>query len=247
MDSGESCDDGNDISGDGCSATCSAESTPSLAVSIDKPAVTTELKTANMLVVTLTGGGGFSGNVNLTGSVLDAANAPIPGWTIAFSQASVAVPASGSVTAVATLTIPAQNRGLLGTVKIDVASTLGTESITSTVTVLNQVTFTVDIVNGQCVYPTDGGTGAATVPVALGTKVRFFNKGGANLEIHSNNIAAIPHQGQVNGTDDPITESQSAYERTLGGTVGGNVNWYCHAPGPNLQGGNPTIRIAAAP
>ncbi|MDQ3298479.1 MAG: hypothetical protein M3619_17990 [Myxococcota bacterium] len=250
VDTGEACDDGNTTSGDGCSAGCSSEQvvTPRVSVSLDKTAISTELKTSNMVVVTVTGADGFSGAVNLTGAVLDGASAPVQGWAVVFNTPTVNVPLDGTATAVATLTIPSQFKGVTnGMLKIDAASTAAPQSAMATVAVANQLTFTLNLVNNQCAYPMDGGTGAAQVEVAIGTKVRFFNAGAANLEIHSNNAAAIPHQGQVGGTDDPITESQTAYEKTLAGTVGGTVNWYCHAPGPNLQGGNPTMRIVAAP
>src|SRR5215207_6069381 len=59
----ESCDDGNKAGGDGCSATCTPEASPRLDVSLDKLTLSTELKTKNMLTLSLTGADGFSGPV----------------------------------------------------------------------------------------------------------------------------------------------------------------------------------------
>ena len=84
MESGETCDDGNTTAGDGCSASCATESSsPRVTVTVDKPTVSTELMSSNKLTVTVTGSGGFSGVVNLAGSVVDGANAPLTAWTVA--------------------------------------------------------------------------------------------------------------------------------------------------------------------
>src|SRR5262245_46356428 len=66
----EACDDGNTTNGDGCSSTCTIEAVPALAMSVDKPTISTELKTTSMVTVTLTGSGGFSGPVTLAASVV---------------------------------------------------------------------------------------------------------------------------------------------------------------------------------
>jgi hypothetical protein len=121
--------------------------------------------------------------------------------------------------------------------------------VTSTVTVANQVTFRLGVNGGICAYPADAGTGANPIRVTTGTKLRFFNSGTANFEIHSNNVGGVSHQGQApNGTADPVTESNTAYEQTIAGGVGGNISWYCHSPVNPAETGaiRPAISVVAA-
>src|SRR5690348_6007685 len=85
---------------------------PRVDVSIDKPTVTTELMTTNMLTVTLTSANGFAGAVSLTASVVDAQGQPLAAWPVTLSAASLTVAANASAQSVATLMIPSENRGL---------------------------------------------------------------------------------------------------------------------------------------
>jgi len=243
IDANETCDDGNTNSGDGCSSSCQTEVTPRLDVSVDKPTVTTELGSKTMLTLTLTSSGGFAGPVTLTGSAVDPANMPITGWTVTLTNPTVDVPADGTVNAVAELDIASNATTLTGTAKIDVSGGPAAQTALSAITTMNQVTLTIDLNgNGECVYPVSGQ--AQAVPIRVGTTVRFFNKSQTlPLEIHSNNTGAIPHQGQVGGEDDPVTEPQTAYTKVLGGNPGGIVNWYCHSPGPDMNDKNPIIAI----
>lgn len=218
--------------------------TPKVDVTIDKTAIPTELKTSNLIMVTVKGSGGFSGNVALSAAIVDANDAPLAGWTVDFSSPSVTLAADGTGTAVATLKIPAKNAGLAGSVKIIGTSTAtaGTNTAVASVTALNQVTFAVkvDAATGKCVYPADAGTTGAPVALALGTKVRFFNTGTANLEIHSGGV--ISHQGQnPNGTADPVTEANTAYEQQPTGA--GAATWYCHAPATDLGANDPRFTV----
>jgi plastocyanin len=203
-------------------------------VTVDKPTINTELKSTSMVTVSFQASGGFSGPVNLTASVVDAANAPLTGWTVALDSSTVNLAADGSATAVATLTIPSENRGLAGTIKIDATSSLGTVNLTSTVTVQNQVTIPVSLNNNQCVYPPAG-----TIQMTVGSKIRFLNTAtDDNITIHvdnggnANTAPGVPHQS------DPGSAPGTAYERTITGLAGGDgtFSWYCHAPGPNVGG-----------
>src|SRR5450755_2201622 len=60
IDPGETCDDGNVASGDGCSATCQTESgvTPRIEATIDQATVATALNEKATLSVTVTSMGG---------------------------------------------------------------------------------------------------------------------------------------------------------------------------------------------
>ena len=202
---------------------------PRLDVTIDKPTITTELMTTNMLTVTLTSANGFTGSVSLTASVVDAQGQPLAAWPVTLSAASLSVAANASASSVATLTIPSENRGLAGTVKIEATSSAGTQSVTSAVTALNQLTFGVTLNNGQCEYPSAGNTN-----VTYGTKVRFLNKANTNITIHVDDGGpyGVPHQ------PDPGSAPDTAYEKvvtepTQTPTVQ-QFSWYCHQPGPNV-------------
>ncbi len=224
----EVCDDGNTAGGDGCSATCSEEEipTPRLDVVVDKQIIDTELMTSHMITVTLGAAGGFSGAVNLTASVVDAASNPIPGWTVTFDNATVNIPVDGGGQAIATLTVPSTNKGLSGMVKIDAASSLGTKQVTSMVTAANQITIPMTLnANGQCVYPPAG-----TINITVGSKLRFLNKAASNVTIHmAPEINGLEHQ------PNPGSAPNGVYEQTVTGTPADTIGWYCHAPGPTVN------------
>lgn len=214
-------------------------------VTFDKITLDTELKTANPINVTVKGSEGFSGPVNLSASIVDGTGAVVPGWAVTLSAPSVTLTADGTATAVAMVTIPAMSTGLTGMLKVTSTSAAksGTTAATSAITAAKTVTFNIKVdATGKCVYPVDGGNTAAPVTVAVGTKIRFFNSGTANFEIHSFNKPLIAHQGQdPGGTADPVTEANTAFEQTP--SITGVTSWYCHAPGPDLNTSNPRIVV----
>jgi hypothetical protein len=240
-------DDGSNTGSQGSNTGSNSNNpTPKVDIAVDKTTIPTELHTNNPITVTVTGSGGFSGDVALAGSVVDTAGVAIPGWTVEFSAPTVTLAANGTGSSVATLKIPAANAGLGGMLKITGTSTatVGTNLVAIPVTVLNQVTFAVkaQTVNGvnKCVYTAESGTVANPVKLTLGTKVRFFNTGTVNLEIHADGV--ISHQGRApNGLADPVTEPGSAYEQQPTGT--GAATWYCHAPDTNLGANDPRILV----
>jgi len=234
IDSGESCDDNNTTSGDGCSSSCTDETStvPKLNVSLDKTTVNTELNKDTMITVTLAGEGGFAENVALTGKAVDGTGATLAGWTVTFSQANVAVPNNGSTTSVATVHVPSNSTALTATVKIEAMSSLGMTPADSAFTALNQITFEVTNNNAQCVYPTGPN---ATLTAHVGVKLRWVNKftagavAGDRITIHiDGNGTGATHE------PDPGHLINTAYEDTITAVGTGPVNWYCHAPGPNL-------------
>ena len=204
----------------------------------------TELRTTNMATVTLRGSGGFGGAVTLAGSVVNAQNAQIPGWTVAFNNTNVTVPADGSVDVVATLTIPSDNRvpgagaapKIDGVLKIDATSSLGAKTITTPVSALNQVSLNVTMNGGLCVYSAVTGLTKVTV----GTKVRMVNKGTDPMIFHSDGNATIglPHQNTAT-----TTAVNVSYDNTIL-TAGANFGWYCHSPGPNPNNNGIAVGIS---
>jgi hypothetical protein len=237
---------GDDGSSNGSSTQGSGANngTPKVDVTIDKPTISTELYTSNPVTVTVTGSGGFSGAVALSGTVVDGSGTAIPGWTVDFSAPSVTLAKNGTQTSVATLKIPGTNAGLSGTLKITGASsaTTGSNAASATVTAMNQITFSVKVDNatGKCVYTAESGTVANPVKLSQGTKVRFFNTGTANLVILSGGV--ISHQGQApNGLADPVTEPNTAYEQMPTGA--GVATWYCHDPATDIGANDPRISV----
>lgn len=212
-------------------------------ITVDKATMATELKTANVVAVTVKGSNGFSGNVALAASVVDATGATLD-WTVSLSQPSVNLAANGTATVMATVNIPTKTAGLAGMLKISSTSAAktGTTTASSAITAANQITWAVkvDAATGKCVYPADAGTAANPVVIAQGTKVRFFNSGTADLVIHSGGV--ISHQGQApNGLADPTTETMTAYEQMPTGT--GSASWYCHAPATDLGAMDPRFTV----
>jgi hypothetical protein len=219
---------GDDVQG---GTDASVSQTPRLAVTVDKPTISTELMTTTQVTVTLTGSGGFGGMVTLAATPLTDADAPLPGWTVGFNTTTVSVPVDGTGTAVATLTLPSENRGLSGKVRIDATSSLGVQSTSSMVTALNQVSFDVTLsANGQCVYPA-----AATKSVTVGTKVRFVNKATDNITIHVESTTQGGPTYGVTHQPDPGSLPGAAYEKTINASGTTPIKWYCHAPGPTVN------------
>jgi hypothetical protein len=211
--------DGNAESSDACSATCQTEATPQLALAVDKPALATELLSTNIVTVTLTASGGFAGDVALAANVVDGSNVAVPGWTVVLDKASVTLAPDGTANVVATLTIPSENTGLAGTIKIDGTASVGTKHVETTVTVMNQITFSITSTGTDCVYPADA---VGTVNVSNGTKLSFYNASVANnIVIHIG--------GGINGLnhEQGMTGPGMAYEQTVADTVG-TTDWYCH-------------------
>ncbi len=215
-------DDDGSGSGSGSGSDPDPLPVPRLDSTIDKTTVDTELGTTHTFKVNLAASGDFSGAVTVAPTAVDASNVPVPGWTVSVDMATVTLATNGTAVVTGTLVVPTENNGLVGTVKFDVSSSLGSEALSAAVTVTNQLTLVVtQNGNGQCVYPN-----APTGAVKVGTKVRFLNMGVDNIMIHTNEVAGINHQD----TGGAGLTTNTAYERTTTGT--GTVQWYCHSPGP---------------
>jgi cysteine-rich repeat protein len=218
----EACDDSNTTNGDGCSSTCQndQQAQPKLTASVDKPTLSTQLLTTNMVTVSLQSGNGFAGQVTLAPSVVDANGNALAGWTVTLDKTTVDVAANGTASAVATIKIPSDTRAASGTIKIDATSSLGVEHIQSVATVAKQISFPVTLNGTQCVYPTYA---VGTVRVLSGTTLRFENKDAAqNMIFHiGTGVGGLSHQ------PDSGTAPGAAYTQTVTGTSG-QVDWYCH-------------------
>jgi len=215
--------------------------TPKLDVTLDKPTISAELLTTNMVTVTLAASGGFSGSVGLVASAVDSAGAAIPGWTVTLDKATVDMAADSTATAVATVKIPSDSAATTGSVKIETTSSLGAiPAATSAVTVAKQLSIKMTLNGADCVYP---AATLGTVKVTQGTKIRWVNNSGGNLTIHINGgIAGLSHQQGA-------TPDGGVFEQTVGAASGTSPDWYCHtkndpaAANPKL----PTSNFQAVP
>lgn len=209
---------------------------PRVDVSVGSATINPELMTTSTITVVVRASDGFTGNVTLAAAALDTTSNPIPAWALSLADTTLAVPLNGVATTSVTLTLPAKKTKLDGSVKITLtaAGTAGTHAASTTVSIKDQVTWQlrVDNVTTKCVYPQNGGTGAAPVVLALGTKVRFFNNGTAEWQLHATGL--IDHQ-----TD--TTPAGGVYEQTPSST--GTQSWYCHIPGPDIGANDPAFRV----
>ncbi|HET7501992.1 MAG TPA: hypothetical protein VFK02_13340 [Kofleriaceae bacterium] len=196
--------------------------TPKLDVTVDKPTISTELYSTNMVTVSLHASGGLTGPVALTASAVDGAGAALPAWTVTLDASTVELAADGTATAVATLKVPSDSAAMQGTVKVEATSAAATltTSTSSMVTVAKQLTvpLTLDAA-GDCVYPKEM---VGTVKVQNGTLIRWVNNAASPVTIHitTPKIDGLTHQQGA-------TAAGGKYEQTVAGTSG-TTDWYCH-------------------
>ena len=197
IDSGETCDDSNSASGDGCSSQCQTESTggtPRIAASLDKMTVATALGKTETVTLTLMSIDGFAGSANIAASLVDGANAPIAGVMVT-GPTSVSLTADGSAPAQFTVTVPTSATGidLAATLKLEVTSSAAPVSAASSVNIAAVYTFD---------YTAGLGTGAANHPgklmknvtVKRGAKLRFTNNDTIEHRTHGDGGMAFPHE-----------------------------------------------------
>lgn len=221
---------GDDDDGSGSNPGSGSSASPKLEVSVDKPTLSTELLTTNMVTVMLRARGGFAGPVTLAASAVDAGGAPLPAWSVTLDNATVNMTADGTATAVATVKIPSDRPVLTGAIKVDATSSLGASTAMSNVTVANQLTFKMALNGGACTYPVTSGT---ITTISQGTKVRWINTdAAARITIHINDNNAI--QGFVHEPDPGMAPNGGTYEQTASSATG-TVTWYCHAPQDNVN------------
>jgi hypothetical protein len=213
---------------------------PKLAMTMGTEPLPTELLSSADISVNLQGSDGFAGAVTLTAKIIDAAGADVPGYTAVVAAPTVTLATNGLGTTKVKVTTT--NKVVAGAkLKITAASSVAPLDATMPMTIANQVTFKIgNDGNGACQYP-----GTVAVEVVVGTKVRFLATTtlGNGLQIHTGGGAqGVPHQLQGGDNTPPLMMNQ-AYERTTNGV--GAFDWYCHQPGPNLEGNNPKISVVA--
>jgi cysteine-rich repeat protein len=196
VDSGESCDDSNTASGDGCSSVCQTESTggtPRIATTLDKTTVATQLGKTEMVTLTLMSVDKFAGDATITAQLVDATNVPITGAVIT-GPASVTLTEDGSAPAAFSIEIPSDFSGtdVAATLKIDVTSSAEPVAATATVNVAAVYTFEI-VANTSNVINMHPATNK-TITIRRGTKLRMVN--GDTVGHISHGGGGIPHENQ---------------------------------------------------
>jgi cysteine-rich repeat protein len=200
VNSGETCDDGNTASGDGCSSTCQTESasTPRVDAALDKTTISTELNKTETAQLTLTSQNGFSGTVNITAALTDTAtSAAIPGVTVMVAATADLAP-GGTTMVPLTIKIPSDATGaaITANLKVDLSSTAA--PVTASASVAIDHYFTV-------LYPDGAGTVVANhqfvagnFTVLRGTIIRFKNEDTTVLQhITHGDGNTFPHQEPI--------------------------------------------------
>jgi hypothetical protein len=220
----------------------SNSSTPMLSASIDKSTLSTELKTSNQFTISLAGSGGYTGSVALAAEVVDTNSQAIKGWTVTLNEASMAFTGEDATQNVtATLAVPSSAGGtgamLAGTLNVTVTPAgQAAQTLSSAITLKNQVTYVITGNGGNCVYPT-GISQTTPDVITVGTNIVFANMAGFTLVVHSNGATDGVLHEDLTG----ITNGQT-YEQQLTGSATGLFSWYCHSPGPDNGTSDPFIK-----
>ena len=214
---------GGDGSGSGSG---SGTLTPRIEVTVDRPTVATELGKAETVVLSVRSIDGFTGDVTIAPSMMNAQNQPIVPMAPT-GPITLTVAADQTQTAMYQVTIPSDISGtdFVGTLHLDVTSSLGVTPVAATFKVAAVYTVT---------YGLNSGTAAAThastglnVTVKRGTKIRFTNADTIEHETHGQ--GPFPHEepggGQPNGTYEVNTIAAQG-----SGTMG------CHSHGSATYG-----------
>ncbi len=240
INAGETCDDGNTVSGDGCSSTCQIEDTnsPHVVLSVDKLTVTSDLNTTTTIMVTATGMMNFSGDLALTVAAADSSAATITDWTTALDSSTLEVSTDGTASAMLTLSAMGDTAMLTG--NLTVTATGGNAASPATVTIpttfnpVLDVTFT-DDGTGKCAYPIGHGVNNP-YQIKVGRQIAVYNGSAVVLGmiVHTNAaIAGLPHEEPRVA---PGTQPTQAYVSTIGPTAqpGDEDTFYCHDPNTPL-------------
>jgi len=233
VDTGEQCDDGNTVAGDGCSATCQTEqvATPHVTLSVDKPTITTDLGVDNTVTVTATSEMGFAGSVTLAAAATDSTSAAISDWTNTLDQTSLTLTSGGTATATLKVSAPGDAAKLGGTITITATGAATPATATVGVTFNPVLAITIADAQGTCSYPP-----LATHNIKAGRQLALYN-GSTSL------VMVIHTNGSITGFDheatNPGTAPGQAYINTLA-TAGQSDQPYCHYQGEtgHLMTGN---------
>jgi hypothetical protein len=187
--------------------------------------VATELGKTEIVTLTLTSGGSFAGDVTVTPSLVDSAGTALADGITVTGQATVALTANNTATAMYSVKIPTNATGadLTATIKLDVSSSAGTKQLTAALNVaaVYNVTYAAGLAGNVATHPMR----AQTFSVKKGAKISLHNADAAVHITHAD--GPFPHEttsatGGLSGNTYTIDTSK------LTGTTG---NIGCHSHG----------------
>lgn len=206
----------------------SNDTTPRLDSTVDKTTMTTQLGKTETVTVNVSAAGGFGGDVTFTARLVDAGDVALPNITV-MGTPLVTVATNGSGQAAYQIEIPRNASGttLNGTLKIEVQSSLGTQSLSTAVTVNNVYTIDYAAGTGNTVGNHMNAGSVPNLAVKRGAILRFHNSDTVDHIIHGG--GSFPHEGQVVGVDGlPGRDYDVA---TIGIAPGSTGTLGCHTHG----------------
>jgi len=238
VESGETCDDSNTVSGDGCSSTCQTESsgTPRIVGTSDQLNVAADLNTTSTVTLTITSQAGFAGTVNIAATLTDTTtSAAVPKATVMVA-ATADVAANGTAMVPIMITVPPDTTGAAITANLKLALTatgVSEEDVTVPVAISN--VFIVDYANNTGATAANHKFAGMSFNIVRGAILRFKNDDASVTQhvIHAD--GGFPHQDprdqpttQVNG--DTYDIPTIAVPPGSSGTIG------CHTHGAASYG-----------
>lgn len=186
-----------------------------ITASLAQPAIATELRTTNTVLVTVQASGGYAGAVTVTLDVT-VGGLPVPGWTIG-SPASLTLATNASGVASVEFTIPSDTATLGATLGVHAVGLEQRRSdISGSITVAKRVTIEIPAGTGD-VTGVHTGLGPPTLQIRSGTELAFHNNDTFPHPIHG--TGGILHE-QIGGGQPGAT-----YVQTMTTSDG----WDCHA------------------
>lgn len=200
---------------------------PRITASLDKSSIATELGKTEVVVLTLTSVDGFAGTVSVAVAALDGSSAPLSGLIVE-GPATVTLAADQMATATYELDVSSNATGtsVSGSLKLDLSSSVGSESLTATLAVEPNYTIAYAAGTGATVdkHPVLSGSQPKNVTVKRGAVIRYVNDDTVQHDTHGGGI--FDHQG--NGGGQPGTTYE---QRTIGAAPGSTGDLGCHDHG----------------
>lgn len=203
VESGETCDDGNSASGDGCSSACQTESTTAARVdtTLDKSAVTTENNKSEPLMLSVTSANGFTGSVTIAAKVADATSGVVdPGVTV-MAPASVTLTDGQTAMVPISVVVKSDAAGVDASDKLTLTLTSSAGTTEASASVAIAPLFTIDYIDGTGTATATHVYAGMTFNIKKGTIIRFKNDdtsaAATQHVIHgsgANGVGMFPHQ-----------------------------------------------------
>jgi len=173
--------------------------TPRLDASLDKTSMTTQLGKTETVTINMSSAGGFSGDVSISATLVDATEVAMPNIMVSGTP-NVTVAAGGTAQASYQIVVPMNASGttLTGTLKIELNTSLGIQTVSSPVTINN--VYVVDYAAGTGTV-TGMHMNAGMLPnlsVKRGAILRFHNSDTIDHIIHGDGTT-FPHEDQTVG------------------------------------------------